>query len=114
MTHIPPRATAIPFERIVAAARQHSGMTAAEFDYSLAYGGSDLGTALAALGNALYDVATADTPVVQPGDGPDVVQRRHALADELGERHRADVAALVAAARAKSYTRVGPGPIRYA
>jgi hypothetical protein len=84
-----------PFRVIVADARAESGLTAAEFDYSLQ--SADDFRADQALGNAIYRATGARATIDHP------------YAD--------DVDIMRTAARAKSYTGwsvAGRGPIRYA
>jgi hypothetical protein len=93
------------FAVAVARARRGTGMTAAEFDYSLAYGapGGDE-RAVRALSNAIYDLATANLPEVTPGCDVAVVQARHDAHHALLDALRPHWDRMVAEAKAKSYT----------
>lgn len=76
------------FAAIVAEARRDSGLTAAEFDYQLNLG-TELGaTAYRGLGNALHRAGQARG------------RSEAEMADEFG----AEIDAMVAAAKAKTYT----------
>lgn len=102
------------FPAIVAHARQADGLTAAQMDHSLATGD---GIAMVALAAAAYRIANERHPAVRPGDGAEFVRERQARADALIDATTADRDAMVAAAKAKSYTgwsTESRGSIRYA
>lgn len=107
-------------DELVTAARRHAGMTAAEFDYSLAFGAhraGELHNAYFALSSAAYLLATESLPAVDETTSADDLARRHQLGRNLLESYRADLDAMIAAARAKTYngwSSASGGPISYA
>jgi hypothetical protein len=101
---------------VIAAARRRSGLTAAEFDYRLSLGPESGAAAYNALGNAVYDIANEGHPEVTVG-AHDVAADRSRRASALHAALAADVAELVADAKAQAYTGwsvASRGPIRYA
>jgi hypothetical protein len=99
----------ITFADIYAEARAASQLTAAEFDYSLANGP---GTAIGALADAAYVLATADLPLKTWADLP----ARHAAAEALIDATRHERTARISAAKRRTYTgwsNASRGPIRY-
>lgn len=104
------------FPALVAVARRRSGMTAAEFDYSLAFGGEE-NRARAALADAAYTLATEGLPVVDTTTPVEELARRIELGHVLLYGHRASIESMTVAAKAKTYTgwsSASRGPIRYA
>jgi hypothetical protein len=106
----------ISFDDVVARAREISGLTPAEFDYSLTTG--DLDTrAIYAIGNACYELANADPAT--PTTSTEAMRRRLHLSDELHSRMVPHIKAMIEAAKAKSYlgwsiAGSDTGPVRYA
>lgn len=104
-----------PFTRIVGAARSLSGLTAAQFDYSLQSDGAD-SRAAQALHNVIYAAATRELRAVTEGDDEAVAARWDA-AKAAREHYTTDIVTMIDDARRKSYTgwsRANSGPIRYA
>ncbi len=90
------------FAALIATARRLSSQTAAEFDYSLARGDVDLG--------AFGPYGWLDLAAAQLTGSADAGKT-------LIAAHRADIAAMTTAAKAKSYTgwsSASRGPVRYA
>lgn len=95
------------FTEIVTLARQlagTSGMTEAEFDYSLATEGHNPEDASAAMWNAAYYLANADLPEVDDTTTAENLRQREANAKALLSTVESDRVAMIAAAKAKSYT----------
>lgn len=105
----------ISFAAVVARARRTSGLSAAEFDYSLTTG--DLDTrAIYALGNAIYELANGPLPNKLTAE---VTRARRERGDELHARMVPHIKAMIEAAKAKSYlgwsiAGSDTGPVRYA
>lgn len=106
--------TSEAFAAIIAAAHRLAGMTAAEFDYDMAYRRTE--RARMALGSAIYDAANAGHPEVTPG-AIDIARDRQRRAEELQAELQPQIEAFIARAKAQSYTGwsgASQGPIRYA
>ncbi len=108
----------VTFTEIVARARDIAAMTFAEFDYALQNPHShQFGErAVRALGAAIDDAANEGYPQVTEGCSMDILREHEARRRVLRAELAPQVDALIAAARAKSYTgwsSANAAPIRY-
>lgn len=83
-----------------AKARAVTGMTAPEFDHSLSVGD---GRALAAMNSAAYELANRDLPLVQQGNGKNVLEERRDRAEVLWTQVWPEVEAMIARAKAMKF-----------
>lgn len=89
------------FARIITNARPIAGMTAAEFDYDIAYGSRN-GRASMALDSAIWGAANAGHPEVTEG-AHQIVKDRDRRAHELHLALRGHITAFIEAAKQKRY-----------
>lgn len=100
-----------------ARARAVSGLTAAEFDYSLATGGTD---ALVAMNNAAYELANQHMPGFQEDEGAEALAERRQRGEDLWRQVRPEVEAMVERSKRMRFTgwsdaaRVRGGRVNYA
>lgn len=104
------------FAAIVAAARSHAGLTAAEFDYALTSGPNLGARAYMALDASIYTLANEGQPQVTQG-AHEIRAERSRRADALRQQYADEIVQLIADAEAKAYTgwsTASAGPVRYA
>lgn len=89
------------FARIITNARHIAEMTAAEFDYDIAYGSRN-GRASIALGSAIDSAANAGHPQVTEG-AHQIAKDRALRASDLHLALRGHITAFIAAAKEKRY-----------